>query len=82
LLFPENEVRASGKTAGGIKAIDLHEGDRIADSFLYRNEAFVLVYNQRYHKMLAIEDLRIWKRARKGDKVSTEPIKGCLAIDE
>ncbi|MCS6983149.1 MAG: DNA topoisomerase 4 subunit A [Candidatus Absconditabacterales bacterium] len=82
LLFPEDEVRASGKTAGGIKAIDLQEGDTIADSFLYRDEAFVLVYNQTHHKMLAIEDLRIWKRAKKGDKVATENITGCLAIDE
>lgn len=66
LLFSTQDVRAMGKTAGGIKAIDLADGDKVSGMFLYQDEPFILVYSDKEGKLLSVEDdLRIRKRARK-----------------
>lgn len=65
LLFKSNDLRPMGKTAWGVKAIDLEEGDIVANMFLYKDEPFILVHWNKDGKLLSLEDLKIWKRARK-----------------
>jgi len=71
LLFKSNDLRPMGKTAGGVKAIDLEEGDTVASMFLHKGEPFILVRGNMDGKLLNLEDLKIRKRARKGIVVMT-----------
>lgn len=71
LLFPSDDVRAMGKTAGGVKAIELQEGDQVANMFLHQWEPFILIHSQKKGKLITLEDLKIWRRARKGQVVMT-----------
>jgi hypothetical protein len=48
-----------------VKAIELQEGDEVAYMFLHRGEPFILVHGSKDGKLLNLEDLKIWKRARK-----------------
>lgn len=47
LIFPESDLRPMGKTSGGVKAIELQEGDKVADTFLYQGEPFILVHGDK-----------------------------------
>jgi DNA gyrase/topoisomerase IV subunit A len=68
LIFDQADIRAMGKTAGGVKAIDLADGDRIAHMFKYTDEPFILIYAKEQAKLLNVsDDLRIRKRGRRGD---------------
>lgn len=71
LLFPENNLRTMGKTAWWVKGIELQEGDSVANMFLHKGEPFILVHGDKKGKLLNLEDLRIWKRARKWLVVAT-----------
>ncbi|MBB1579285.1 MAG: DNA gyrase subunit A [candidate division SR1 bacterium] len=71
LLFKSDDIRPMGKTAGGVKAIELQEGDQVANMFLHNGEPFILIYGDKNGKLLSLEDLKIWKRAKKGQIVST-----------
>ncbi len=71
LLFKSNDLRPMWKTAGGVKAIDLEEGDTVASMFLHKGEPFILVRGNMDGKLLNLEDLKIRKRARKGIVVMT-----------
>jgi len=73
-----------GKTAGGVKAIELQEGDQIANMFLHNDEPFILIYSDKNGKLLSLEDLKIRKRARKGQVVMTgnEKLEGGISIIE
>ncbi|HKL43875.1 MAG TPA: DNA gyrase subunit A [Candidatus Absconditabacterales bacterium] len=84
LLFPAADVRPMGKTAGGVKAIDLQDGDKVSNMFLHKEEPFLLIHNKREAKLLNLEDLRIRKRARKGDVRATGNCKleGGISIEE
>jgi DNA gyrase subunit A len=85
LLFPAGEIRPMGKTAGGVKAIDLQdEKDEVVHMFLHKDEPFILVHSDKNGKLLSLEDLRIRKRARKGQVVATgnEPLEGGISIVE
>jgi hypothetical protein len=33
--------------------------------FLHQKEPFLLIHNKKEAKLLSLEDLRVWKRARK-----------------
>ena len=72
LLFKSSDLRPMGKTAGGVKAIDLEEGDTVTNMFLHKGEPFILIHANKNGKLLNLEDLKIWKRARKGIVVMTE----------
>jgi hypothetical protein len=39
--------------------------------FIHKDEPFVLIHSDKNGKLLTLEDLRIWKRARKGQVVMT-----------
>jgi len=73
-----------GKTSGGVKAIELQEGDQVANMFLHNDEPFILIYSDKNGKLLSLEDLKIRKRARKGQVVMTgnEKLEGGISIIE
>ncbi|MEI7478358.1 MAG: hypothetical protein WCJ81_07975 [bacterium] len=50
-----------GKTAGGLKAIDVPETDAPAALFIYQKEPFILVNSTNAAKMVAVEDLMFGK---------------------
>jgi hypothetical protein len=52
--------------------------------FLHKGEPFILVHSDKNGKLLSLEDLRIRKRARKGQVVATgnEPLEGGISIVE
>ena len=84
LLFKSDEVRPMGKTADGVKAIELQEGDQVANMFLHTDEPFILIYSDKNGKLLSLEDLKLRKRARKGQVVMTgnEKLEGGISIIE
>ena len=72
LMFNQEDLRAMWKTAGGVKAIDLQDDkDQVVNMFLYQDEPFVLIYSDKNGKLLNVEDLKFWKRARRGQVVAT-----------
>lgn len=71
LIFPEDNLRTMWKTAGWVRAIELQPGDSVTNMFIYQDEPFLLIYAKTEAKLLNIEDLRIWKRARKWDERCT-----------
>ena len=84
LIFKSDDIRPMGKTAGWVKAIELQEGDEVANMFIHKDEPFVLIHSDKNGKLLTLEDLRIWKRARKGQVVMTgkEILEGGISIVE
>ncbi len=84
LIFPESDLRPMGKTSGGVKAIELQEWDKVTDTFLYQGEPFILVHGDKKGKLLNVEDLKIWRRARKGQVVVTgnDKVYGGIGIEE
>lgn len=91
-LFPEAQCRPMGKTAGGLKAIDVAEPDAPAALFIYQKEPFILVNSNNSAKMIAVEDLMfgksqgMWKRNGKiiqvAEMVGKDKITGGLAMLE
>lgn len=83
-IFKSDELRPMWKTAGGVKAIDLEEWDQVAGLFLHKDEPFILIHSDKNGKMLNLEDLKIWKRARKGIVVMTgkENLEWAISIIE
>ncbi len=69
LIFDESDLRAMGKTAWGVKAIELQEGDEVSTMFLYQDEPFILLNTNTKAIMYAMDDLRVRKRARKWDQI-------------
>ncbi|MEI7562819.1 MAG: hypothetical protein WCJ39_03805 [bacterium] len=43
----------------------------MANMFLHKEEPFILVHGNKDGKLLSLEDLKLWKRARKGQVVMT-----------
>ncbi|MCX6824057.1 MAG: DNA topoisomerase 4 subunit A [candidate division SR1 bacterium] len=84
LLFKSKDLRPMGKTAGGVKSIELQEGDEVANMFLHKGEPFILIHANKNGKLLNLEDLKIRKRARKGQVVMTgkEILEGGISIIE
>lgn len=69
LLFKSGELRPMGKAAGGVKGIDLQDWDNVGAMFIHQWEPFILLNSPTKALMLSLEDLRIWKRAKKWDLV-------------
>lgn len=84
LLFKSSDLRAMGKTAWWVKSIELQEGDEVANMFLHKGEPFILIHANKNGKLLNLEDLKIWKRARKWQVVMTgkEILEGGISIIE
>lgn len=84
LLFKSSDLRPMGKTAWGVKAIELQEGDEVANMFLHKGEPFILIHANKNGKLLNLEDLKIRKRAKKGQVVmtGTETLEWWISIIE
>ncbi|MFA7298325.1 MAG: DNA topoisomerase (ATP-hydrolyzing) [Candidatus Absconditabacterales bacterium] len=84
LLYKSSDLRPMGKTAGGVKSIELQEGDEVANMFLHKDEPFILIHANKNGKLLNLDDLKIRKRARKGQVVMTgkEILEGGISIIE
>jgi len=86
LLFKESQIRASGKTAWGVKAVDLEPGDEVADMTKNQGEMFIFVHSQKGGKLIALEDLKVQKRAQRWLVAATlkegEEIRGVLSVDD
>lgn len=85
LLFPAGEIRPMWKTAGWVRAIELQdEKDQVVAMFLHKNEPFILIHSDKNWKLLFLEDIKIRKRAKKWQLVSTwdDKIEGWISIVE
>ena len=84
LLYKSSDLRPMWKTAWGVKSIELQEGDEVANMFLHKDEPFILIHANKNGKLLNLDDLKIRKRARKGQVVMTgkEILEGGISIIE
>lgn len=67
IRFSENDVRSSGRAAGGVRGIMLAAGDRVVGMGIVRPRAELLVATERGHgKRTVLEQYRGQKRGGKG----------------
>ncbi len=67
IRFPETKVRAMGRTAYGVKGINLGKGDYVIGMVVVRRDSSLLVVSENgYGKRSAIGDYRITNRGGKG----------------
>ncbi|MBU0985494.1 MAG: DNA gyrase subunit A [candidate division Zixibacteria bacterium] len=67
IRFPEDKVRAMGRTAYGVKGINLAEGDRVVGMVAVGRDSSLLVVTENgYGKRTSIEDYRVTNRGGKG----------------
>ncbi len=64
LIYESAQVRAMWKTANWVKAIDLEEGDKVADVFVYRDEPFIFMHSDQQGKLISVEDIYEQKRGK------------------
>jgi len=64
LIYESGQVRAMWKTANGVKAIDLEEGDFVSDVFVYRDEPFIFMHSDSDGKLVSIDDINEQKRGK------------------
>ena len=69
IRFRESDVRSMGKTAAGVKAIKLSDGDRVVGMFTVKIGSSILnVTEKGYGKRSDIKDYRLTRRGGKGIK--------------
>ena len=67
IRFSENDVRAMGRTARGVKALTLKEGDCVVGMSVVREGGLVLTVSETgYGRLSSTDDYRIQSRGRKG----------------
>ena len=67
IRFPESKVRAMGRTAYGVKGINLGKGDYVIGMVVVKRDSSLLVVSENgYGKRSAIGDYRITNRGGKG----------------
>lgn len=67
IRFPESEVRAMGRTARGVRAIDVAAGDRVVGALAPRRDSDLLAAaSSGRAKRIAVNELRLQSRAGKG----------------
>jgi DNA gyrase subunit A len=67
IRFPEEQVRAMGRTATGVRGISLEEGDRVVGMEILSPGATILTVTAKgYGKRTPIEDYRLQSRGGKG----------------
>nr|MDD6336368.1 DNA gyrase subunit A [bacterium] len=87
IRFSESDIRPMGRTAAGVRSIDLAQGDAVLDCEVVRPAAQVLVLSERgFGKRTPMEDYRLQSRGGKGiltlqvtDK--TGPLAGLKVVD-
>ena len=69
IRFDENNVRAMGRTARGVKSIDLREGDYVVDMALCNDDTKILTVTETgYGRISHIDNYRLQSRGGKGLK--------------
>ncbi|NMC44558.1 MAG: DNA gyrase subunit A, partial [candidate division Zixibacteria bacterium] len=67
IRFPEDKVRAMGRTAAGVKGITLKKGDYVIDMVVVKRQSTVLsVTENGYGKRTPVDDYRVTNRGGKG----------------
>jgi DNA gyrase subunit A len=67
IRFPESKVRSMGRTAYGVKGINLFDDDYVVSMVVIRRASWLLTVTEHgYGKRSAIEDYRITNRGGKG----------------
>ncbi|MFN4074386.1 MAG: DNA gyrase subunit A [Cloacibacterium sp.] len=69
IRFPEEKVRAVGRSSIGVRGIDLSDGDEVIGMIVVNdihNETVLVVSEKGYGKRTAVEDYRITNRGGKG----------------
>ncbi|MCL5737005.1 MAG: hypothetical protein M1274_15810, partial [Actinobacteria bacterium] len=66
IRFNEDEVRASGRTSGGIRAIRLKGDDRVAAAGTVRGEQVVVVTQNGFHKRCSLSEFPMQSRGGGG----------------
>ncbi len=67
IRFPENKVRSMGRSAYGVKGINLGKGDYVIGMVaVKRNSSLLVVTENGYGKRTSIDDYRITNRGGKG----------------
>ncbi|HEU4962439.1 MAG TPA: DNA gyrase subunit A [Bacilli bacterium] len=67
--FPESDVRSMGRTAAGVKGIDLTKKDVVIDMDVVRPDTYVLIISSKgYGKRTPVESYRVQGRGGKGIK--------------
>jgi len=69
IRFNENDIRETGRTSQGVKAMNLSDGDRIVDMLVVKEGYDILTISEYgYGKRSDIEDYRLQGRSGKGIK--------------
>jgi DNA gyrase subunit A len=67
IRFPEEKVRSMGRTAYGVKGVNLGKGDYVIGMVVVKREATLLVVTENgYGKRTSIDDYRVTNRGGKG----------------
>jgi DNA gyrase subunit A len=67
IRFPEDQVRAMGRAAGGVRGMTLHEGDRVVGMEILSPGATILTVTERgYGKRTPLGDYRLQRRGGQG----------------
>ncbi len=77
ICFEQGEIRPMGRTARGVKAMSLAEGDEIVGADVVDTNEYILVVTDKgYGKRVKVEELRPQKRGGKGIKIiGVEPLR-------
>jgi DNA gyrase subunit A len=67
IRFSEDEILARSRGAGGVRGIDVEEGDEVIAADVVQEGAFILTVSERgYGKRTPLEEYRLQGRAGKG----------------
>ena len=67
IRFHESEVREMGRTAGGVKGIDLEKGDAVVGMVMLKRDASILVVSENgYGKRTELRDYKVQHRGGSG----------------
>lgn len=71
MRFAEEDVRAIGRVAKGVRSIELKEDDMVVDLLIVDDSAYVLAVTEKgYGKRTPLSDYRLQKRGGKGVKAA------------
>jgi len=87
IRFKEDEVRPSGRTSGGIRAIRLKNDDHVAAASVVRGDQVVIVTKNGYHKRCSLTEFPLHSRGGAGvtaQKVTakTGPLAGATVASD
>ena len=68
IRFNENEVRIMGRTAAGVRGIDIGDGIAVSMEVSYKNDDVLVVTENGYGKKTKIDQYRVTHRGSKGVK--------------